>query len=61
MYDTKLIKEFDFNRLIFETKKECNFTFFLRAKIEKEIEDPLEDLIYKRIGDVIQDQLIMKD
>jgi hypothetical protein len=56
MYNTKLV-----NILYFDFKKECNFTSFLRVKIEKEIEDPLEDLIYEGIGDVIQDQLIMKD
>lgn len=61
MYNTKLIEEFDFNRLYFDFKKECNFISFIRTKIEKEIEDDIEDLIYERIGDVIQDQLIMKD
>ena len=56
MYNTKLVEEFDFNRLIYDFKKECNS--FLRVKIEKEIEEPLEDLMYEGIGDVIQDQLI---
>lgn len=61
MYNLDLVNEFDFNKSYFKIKKECKLTYFIRAKIEKEIEDDIEDLIYERIGDVIQEQLIMKD